>query len=222
MKPSNFAILSLEQNAIVKFFIVVFSLMTVKFSAQTLYHPIHTLHEKAEIIYGLDNRYTHINDEFAIINGVYTGVGFGGKMKFKIGISGTPFAVVHQSRRSRISTINHLAFLTVGHEFDFFRLQKFSLTTYVQTGYGFNYFQIIGPPDNEFMNKGKVNFIPFELGLNLNYDFNTWLRAKIGYGHRFIFLDDSNQLNRQYAKATFTINIKNLWLALKKKDSITN
>ena len=191
--------------------LVVFGISPI--SSQTFHHPIQTLHEKPELAFGLDNRYTFIGKQFVIINGAYTDVCFGEKMKFKLGLSGTPFGF-ETPTNDTLSSSNHLAFITVGHEFDFVRVQKFSLSTYIQTGFGYHYYKIRNDRFS-ILESGRRGIVPLEVGMNLNYDFNPWLRAKIGYGYRFAFFDDFFPLSGEYAKATFTINIKYLFIALK-------
>ena len=71
-------------------FIVVLLTSTPAFT-QTLTNPFHLLQEKGEWIYGLDNRRTKINGQHATIYGLYTGVGFGNKLRCKIQVSGLPF-----------------------------------------------------------------------------------------------------------------------------------
>jgi hypothetical protein len=184
----------------------------------TISSPVHCLNQKPYLVYGLDNRYTVINQQNVFISGAYLGIGFDEKMKFKFGISGTPFAYNQTNQSNNKTAKSHLLFLTLGNEFDFIHFNKFSLTNYIQTGYGFQYTQ------NTYNNTSPTDydinyFLPLELGLNLNYDFNPWLRAKIGGGYRFAFLTENKSLENYYLKATFTINIHKLWKKLYVNDS---
>ena len=66
-------------------------LVFLKGYSQNISNPFETLKKKREIVYGLDNRRTHIYQHHTVIYGLYTGISFGKKIRFKIGINGTPF-----------------------------------------------------------------------------------------------------------------------------------
>ena len=68
-------------------------LTLVKGYSQNITNPFESLKEKKEIVYGLDNRRTHIHQHNTVIYGLYAGIGFGKKLRVKIGINGTPFEV---------------------------------------------------------------------------------------------------------------------------------
>jgi len=68
-------------------------LILVKGYSQNIANPFETLKKKKEIVYGLDNRRTHIHQHHTVIYGLYSGISFGKKLRFKIGINGTPFEV---------------------------------------------------------------------------------------------------------------------------------
>lgn len=165
------------------------------------------LKSKKEFIYGIDNRRTHIKDHNALIYGAYLGIGFGGRVKFKFGISGTPFEkgkfVDAQGHIKR----NRLIFGTIGEEYDFYIKNKFRLTSYVQFGAGYNYYRIIDSLDTE-KSKGRNLILPLELGIHANYDVLPWLRAKLGGGWRFVFPDYSSDLSGYYIKIGFSVNTR--------------
>lgn len=160
--------------------------------------------EKKEFIYGIDNRRTHIKDHNALIYGAYMGVGFGGKLRFKVGLSGTPFEkgkfVDAQGHIKR----NRLIFATLGEEYDFLIINKFRLTSYFQFGAGYNYFRIIDSIDAE-KSRGRNLILPLELGVHANYDLTPWLRAKLGGGWRFVFPEYSSDLSGYYIKIGFGV-----------------
>jgi hypothetical protein len=64
---------------------VVAMLIFVKGYAQTITNPFEILKKKKEIVYGLDNRRTHIYQHHAVIYGLYSGISFGKKLRLKIG-----------------------------------------------------------------------------------------------------------------------------------------
>ncbi|MBA4241427.1 MAG: hypothetical protein C0448_11930 [Sphingobacteriaceae bacterium] len=192
--------------------------MPNKIQSQTFSNPFHTINDKKILIYGVDNRRTHISKHNTLIYGLYLGIGFGGKLRFKVGISATPFEkgkfIDSQGNIKR----NKLFFAHIGEEFDFLILNKFRLTTYVQAGYGFNYFRIINPSNIELA-IGKNIIVPIELGLQSSYDFKPWLRAKIGIGWRFVFPSYSNDLSGYYIKTGCSINMKSLYNKIKNKNN---
>ena len=59
----------------------------VKGYSQIITNPFETLKEKKEIVYGLDNRRTHIHQQQTVIFGLYSGISFGKKLRLKIGIN---------------------------------------------------------------------------------------------------------------------------------------
>ncbi|MBL7837878.1 MAG: hypothetical protein JNM67_10200 [Bacteroidetes bacterium] len=165
------------------------------------------LKSKKDFIYGIDNRRTHIKDHNALIYGAYVGIGFGGRIKFKFGISGTPFEkgkfVDDQGHIKR----NRLIFGTIGEEYDFYIKNKFRLTSYVQFGAGYNYYRIIDSADSE-KSRGRNLILPLELGMHANYDVLPWLRAKLGGGWRFVFPEYSSDLSGYYIKIGFSVNTR--------------
>ncbi|MBL7936241.1 MAG: hypothetical protein JNM51_10595 [Bacteroidia bacterium] len=214
------AILSTQKwmSMAILFIIVV---LPTNIQSQTFSNPFHTINDKKVLIYGIDNRRTHISKHNTLIYGLYLGIGFGGKLRFKVGISATPFEkgkfIDSQGNLKR----NKLFFAHVGEEFDFFMINKLRLTTYIQAGYGFNYFRIVNQNNAELQN-GKNLIIPIELGLQVSYDFKPWLRAKLGFGWRFVFPYYSYDLSGYYIKTGCSINPKMLYEKIKSKRNNQN
>jgi hypothetical protein len=172
---------------------------------QLLQNPFRTLKEPKQLVYGIDNRRTHIFDHPTLIYGIYTGIGFGNKLKLKLGLSGTPFEKGRLIDEQGLLTRNRFYSINLGEEFDFLVLHKFSFTTYVQGGIGYNYFRKINTLSEEVA-RGKNLFVPLELGTNLNYEVTPWLRAKAGLGWRFVFPESSSDLSGYYLKTGFIVD----------------
>ena len=180
---------------------------TSDLQAQEVQNPFELFRDKKEFIFGLDNRRTHIYHQSTTIYGAYMGVGFGGKLRFKAGVSGTPFEVGEVITDDNLAIKNRLFFFNVGEEFDFLYFSKLRFTTYVQLGWGYNYFRELDPNGLELF-KGRKTIVPLELGLHSSYDFLPWLNLKLGGGWRFVFPFSTNNLSGYYFKVGLGFNTK--------------
>ncbi|MBX3165346.1 MAG: hypothetical protein KF900_12800 [Bacteroidetes bacterium] len=187
-------------------------------TAQQITHPIQPFKEKKEFIYGIDNRRTHIHRQRTLIYGAYIGVDFGKKLRLKAGVSGTPFERGELLDDEGTIKKNRLVFINLGEEFDFLIINKFRLTTYFQTGIGWNYFRKIDSSGIEVQN-GKNLIIPIEVGIHAGYDILPWLRAKVGGGWRFVLPYYSKDLSGYYIKLGFGINVKRLRESYKRRNT---
>jgi hypothetical protein len=185
--------------------------------SQSIENPIESLKKEKEFIYGIDNRRTHLYSKGAVIYGLFVGFGFNGNLRFKIGVSGTPFSVKNFSSTKQQWQKNQLAFLTVGQEFDFLIIKRFRLTAYLQGGIGYNYIKEYNSKLTLLSSK-KTLIIPFETGLNANYSINHWLRLILGGGWRFVEPQPSNELSGYYIKIGLSINSIKLLREIKKSN----
>ncbi len=142
-----------------------------------------------------------------MIYGGYIGVGFDDKIRIKLGISGTPFERGELIDDFGIIKRNRLIFINLGEEYDFLIINRFRVTTYLQTGIGFNYYRKINT-FQVFVDGGRELIIPIELGLNFNYDILPWLRLKTGGGWRFVFPEYSSELSGYYIKIGASLKTK--------------
>lgn len=154
---------------------------------------------KTELIYGIDNRRTHIYNHNTLIYGLYTGVGFADKLRFKIGVSGTPTERGKFIDEEGLSIKNRLLFVNIGEEFDYFIRGRYRLTSYLQVGAGYNFFRKLNDSDLE-VESGRNLIIPIEIGTHGNYDLNSWARLKVGGGWRFVEPEVSRSLSGYYIK----------------------
>lgn len=182
---------------------------------QEFINPFNKLKGEKEFIYGFDNRRTHIQEQNTLIYGAYLGISAGRNLKFKLGISGTPFQVGRSVNEEGLVQRNRFFFLNIGEEFDFFEYKKFSITTYLQAGYGVNYFTEENE-NEEVVRKGEHNIVPVEVGLHFNYDLFDWMRLKTGGGWRFVFPEKANYLQGYYVKFGIGISLKRLYRDYKK------
>ena len=182
-------------------------LILVKGYSQNITNPFETLKKEREIVYGLDNRRTHIYQHHTVIYGLYSGISFGKKLRFKIGINGTPFEIGKFVDENGIIKKNRLFFASVGEEFDFYQHKKFSLTTYLQAGIGNNFYRHLNQNGTE-VNKGEQLIIPIETGLHFSYDLLTYLKLKTGIGWRFVTPNNSRKLSGYYVKLGLSFNLK--------------
>ncbi len=182
-------------------------LILVKGYSQNITNPFETLKQKREIVYGLDNRRTHIHQHNTVIYGLYSGIGFGKKLRFKIGINGTPFEVGKFVNENGILKKNRLLFASLGEEFDFYQYKKFGMTTYLQAGIGYNFYRQLTQSGTE-INNGKQLIIPIETGLHFSYDLLTYLKLKTGFGWRFVAPKNSKELSGYYLKLGLSFNLK--------------
>jgi hypothetical protein len=167
--------------------------------AQNWTNPLKPFDSKVEFIYGIDNRRTHIYQHNTLIYGLYTGISLEDKLRFKVGISGTPFERGRFIDEDGLLTRNRLVFLNLGEEFDYFIKDRFRLTSYVQGGLGYNYYRKLNGA-KEVTETGRNTIIPLEIGTHANYDLNSWARLKLGGGWRFVFPEVSNSLSGYYIK----------------------
>lgn len=184
--------------------------------AQVFENPVETLEEKKRFIYGIDNRRTHIESDGVVIYGLYLGIEFGGKLRFKAGASGTPFQITTTVDETGELRKNRLFFANLGEEFDFFIIKKFRLTAYVQGGLGYDYYKELDASENVKF-KGRNIIIPIEVGIHANYDLLPWLRAKLGGGWRFVAPANSNYLSGYYMKIGLSVHTEKLIKAYRKK-----
>lgn len=182
-------------------------LIWTKGNSQNVTSPFETLKKKKEIVYGLDNRRTHIYQHHTVIYGLYSGISFGKKLRFKIGLNGTPFEVGKFVDENGIVKKNRLLFASLGEEFDFYQYKKFGMTTYLQAGIGNNFYRQLNQIGTE-VNKGKQLIIPIETGLHFSYDLLPYLKLKTGFGWRFVAPDNSREIGGYYVKLGLSFNLK--------------
>lgn len=192
-------------------------LILFKGYSQSIVNPIETLKKKREIVYGLDNRRTHIHQQHTVIYGLYTGIGFGKKLKFKIGINGTPFEVGRVVDENGIVKKNRLFFVSLGEEFDFYQYKKFGITSYLQAGFGYNFYRQLNQSGTE-LNKAKQLIIPMETGFNFSYDLLSYLKLKTGFGWRFVSPNNARDLSGYYVKLGLSFNIRKYYDLIENKN----
>lgn len=190
---------------IISYFIA--TLIIVKGYSQNITNPFESLKKKKEIVYGLDNRRTHIHQHHTVIYGFYSGISFGKKLRFKIGINGTPFEVGKFIDEHELLKKNRLFFASVGEEFDFYQYKRFGMTTYLQAGIGNNFYRQINQNGIE-VNKDKQLIIPIETGLHFSYDLLTYLKLRTGFGWRFVAPNNSSEFSGYYIKLGLSFNLK--------------
>jgi len=174
---------------------------------QDISNPIESFNEEKEIIYGIDNRRTHIRKDNTVIYGVYTGIGFGEKLRLKIGFNAAPFERgIHKDERE-LTKKNRFFFASLGQEYDFFQYKKFGITAYLQAGLGKNYYREFSAK-GDLVNEGSNIIIPMETGLHFGYYINSYLRLKSGIGWRFVKPDASADLSGYYFKVGLGFNLR--------------
>jgi len=183
----------------------VYLLFPMYLFGQSLENPIKSLKGKRDFIFGIDNRRTHIQGQSTVIYGAYFGLGFDKKLRFKFGFSGTPFEVGRTQDSWGNVSRHRLVFLTLGEEFDFYIKNRFRLTTYIQSGVGFDYSRI-QLLDGSSLVLPRRTIVPIELGVNFSYDFYPWLRAKLGGGWRFVLPEHSRELSGYFLKIGLGFN----------------
>ena len=190
--------------------IALFSLNYLITNSQEFINPFSKIKGEKEFISGFDNRRTHIQEQNTLIYGAYLGISAGRNLRFKLGISGTPFEVGRSINEEGLTQRNRFFFFNIGEEFDFFEYKKFSSTVYLQAGYGVNYFNKENI-NGQVYESGKHNIVPLEAGLQLNYDLFDWMRLKTGGGWRFIVPEKANYLQGYYIKLGVGISIRKLY-----------
>lgn len=186
---------------------IVVLLIWAKGNSQNVENPFETLKKKKEIVYGIDNRRTHIYQHHTVIYGLYSGISFGKKLRLKIGINVTPFEVGKFVDENGVIKKNRFLFVSLGEEFDFFQYKKLGITTYLQAGIGNNFYRQLNENGTE-VNKDKQLIIPIETGLHFNYDLLPYLKLRTGFGWRFIAPDNSRELSGYYVKLGLSFNLK--------------
>lgn len=186
------------------------------FIAQEFVNPFAKIKGEKEFIYGIDNRRTHIQSQNTLIYGGYFGISSGRNLRLKIGLSGTPFERGRYIDDQNLTQRNRFFFFNIGEEFDFFEYGQFSITAYLQVGYGVNYYRKEDENGNTFLT-GKHNFVPIESGIHFNYDIFDWMRLKVGGGWRFILPEKVNYLEGYYIKLGIGISTRRLIQAYRDK-----
>ena len=198
-------------------FLILMGIFSQKNYAQEIPNPIEAIKEKKEFIYGIDNRRTHINGQNALIYGLYVGIGYGGKLRFKGGFSLTPYERGKSVDEFGVIKKNRLLFLNIGEELDYFIYKKIRLTAYLQTGIGFNYHITINAISKIEVAKGKDFIVPIEVGTHIGYDILPWFRLKVGGGWRFVRPEYSSDLSGYYIKTGCYFNSKLFFDTYRKK-----
>ena len=175
--------------------------------SQTVNKTREIFKEKKEIVYGLDNRRTHIYEHHTVIYGLYSGISFGKKLRVKLGASGTPFEVGKFLDDNGLLKRNRLLFFSLGEEFDFFQYKKLGMTSYLQAGMGNNYFRRFDSY-GQLVNEGRQFIIPLETGLHFSYEMTSYLRLKTGFGWRFVLPNYSKGLSGYYVKLGLSFSYK--------------
>ncbi len=186
-------------------------------NCQDIINPIEAIKEEKEFIYGIDNRRTHINGQSALIYGLYVGIGYGGKLRFKGGISLTPTEKGKNIDKLTEIKKNQLFFVTLGEEFDYLIYKKIRLTAYLQSGIGYNYFRKLNAISKIEISKGKDIIVPLEIGTHIGYDILPWFRLKLGGGWRFVRPEYSTELSGYYIKTGCYFNSKLFFDTFKNK-----
>ena len=186
--------------------------------AQHFINPFGNVKKEKELLYGFDNRRTHIQEQSVLIMGLYTGIGFGGVLRLKLGISGNPLEVGRLENEFGLTQKNRMLFLTIGEEFDFYINNRIRSTIYLQGGWGYNYYRMIDSEKIE-VSREKQPIVPIELGLQGSYDIYSWLRFKLGAGWRFVLPSEADYLAGYYLKIGFSVNSKKLYQAYKVRKS---
>jgi hypothetical protein len=199
--------------------IIVFFLILKSYSvnSQDIISPVSAIKEKKEFIYGIDNRRTHINGQSALIYGLYVGIGYGGKLRFKGGFSLTPYERGKSVDEFGVIKKNRLLFLNIGEELDYLIYKKIRLTAYLQTGIGFNYHRTINAISKIEVAKGKDIIVPIEVGTHIGYDILPWFRLKVGGGWRFVRPEYSSDISGYYIKTGCYFNSKLFFDTYRKK-----
>lgn len=175
--------------------------------ASEIPNPLSMLKEKREFIYGIDNRRTQVQKHHTVIYGLYTGISFGKRLRFKIGVNGTPFEVGRHADNRGILTRNRFFFISLGEEFDFYQFKKLSFTSYLQAGYGVNYYRSLQTNGIEML-KNQEGILPFEAGLHCNYELCHYLKLRTGAGWRYVAPKHANDLGGYYIKLGLTFSLK--------------
>jgi len=194
-----------SRNQIVFLFFTIIAILRV--NAQDISNPINSLNEKKEIIYGFDNRRTHIREDNTVIYGIYSGIGFGKKLRLKVGFNAAPFERGIFRDNRDLTKKNRFYFASLGQEYDFFQYKKFGMTVYLQAGIGKNYYREFSP-QGDVVNEGNKLIIPIETGLHFGYYLNSYLRLKTGIGWRFVKPEESSDLSGYYFKVGLGFNLR--------------
>ena len=196
-------------------------LILVRGYSQNITNPFETFKEKKKIVYGLDNRRTHIHEHNTVIYGLYSGISFGKKLRFKVGLNGTPFEVGKFIDENNLLKKNRLFFISIGEEFDFYQYKKFGMTTYLQAGIGNNYFRQLNQYGTEVDN-GKQLIIPIEAGLHFSYDLLPFFGLKTGFGWRHVAPKESRNLSGYYLKLGLSFNLQKFIEMRTKNKALSN
>jgi len=175
--------------------------------SQSLSNPFESFKGGRELIYGIDNRRTHIKRQNTAIYGAYTGLSFGKKLRYKGTVSGTLFEVGEVVDANGVQRKNRLVFLSLGEEFDFYEIRRFSATTYMQMGLGKNFYREVDA-NGGVLESGSKFIIPIETGLHFNYALTSYLKVKTGFGWRFVLPYESYDLSGYYVKLGLGFDVR--------------
>jgi hypothetical protein len=154
---------------------------------------------KKQLLIKVDNRRTHIHNNFSVIYGVTATWKFDQTLRLKAGISSVPFEAGNISRTDPRKIASKLLFFTLGEEYDFLKTGKFKQTLYLQSGIGwhyFKYFELLSQSEK----RSKELIVPIEAGIYTSYSVLSWLDIKLGGGWRWVLLNESRDLSNYYIK----------------------
>ena len=185
-----------------KIVIIIFLIHTFSFvKCQTISSDIEKPSDKfkRQLLIKIDNRRTHIHNNFAVIYGLTATLKYDQKLRLKAGISSVPFETGRISTTDPNKIASKLFFFTLGEEYDFLKTGKFKHTLYLQSGIGwhyFSYFEVL----SQSKRQSKELIVPVETGIYTSYTVLPWLDIKLGGGWRWVFLDETRDLSNYYIK----------------------
>jgi hypothetical protein len=186
--------------------------------AQELHNPFKRYYGNPKLIYGMDNRRSHIFGQSVSIFGLYAGAGFDQKrVRLKIGLNASELIADNVSNIS-LST-SRMMFISIGEELDLFTWERFVVSTYINAGYGFLFQQTTSTfPGSMRMENGTL-LLPVEPGLILNYKIYPWLRARTGGGWRYVLPMNNSYLNNYFIKIGLQVQFDELKEFLKQRSA---
>lgn len=172
--------------------------------------------EEAEFTFGLNNRRTHIYDDFGTIYGVFFGLNFDRKLRNTFLLSSTIVPLGQASEEGVAYSRASFHFVGVTEEYTYFKKNRIKFSAYASLGYGFSKYQLRSY-QHELLLEYTRGIVPLELGLHTTYEIIPWLELRAGLGWRFFLRGNQNGLSGYYFKIALGLKYKAFKKALKNK-----
>lgn len=199
-----------------KYFVFFFVLLSLLSKGQDKEKLLDIYKKNGEFTFGLNNRRTHIHNQFGVIYGFKVGLNFDRRLKNTFGINSTLFPIGAPLIENEAYTTAKLHFVNIAEEYIFYKKQRLSFSTYASVGYGLNFYEIWPENSNQAI-FGRNRVVPFEFGMQFYYIILKWIELNVGAGWRLFLVGNESGLPGYFFKVGAGIKYKAFKTAFFKK-----